>query len=248
MTISPTFMAGIAVTLAIFLTTVVYFTSSAAIQSENKTQLETLTSDTMQTSIAKDISDIKNNIYSNQNYQNGTFKVLAGAGGHAAPFTKYFPQKAEIKVGESVVWYNPTRVPEPHTVTFIFDNKYANDLASPFSMSNKTEFSAFPPGSNAEPVIMPDKNGTNLVIGINARALNPSLIDSAGNGTMLAPNSKYVMKGTEKYVNSGMILPEGKILPGFPPITSFTVKFDKAGTYDYKCILHPWMTGVVVVK
>jgi Copper binding proteins, plastocyanin/azurin family len=28
---------------------------------------------------------------------------------------------------------------------------------------------------------------------------------------------------------------------------TFSVKFEKQGTYDYLCILHPWMTGTVVV-
>jgi plastocyanin len=29
---------------------------------------------------------------------------------------------------------------------------------------------------------------------------------------------------------------------------SFAITFEKAGTYDYTCIFHPWMTGQVVVK
>ncbi|MER5174547.1 MAG: plastocyanin/azurin family copper-binding protein [Candidatus Nitrosocosmicus sp.] len=35
----------------------------------------------------------------------------------------------------------------------------------------------------------------------------------------------------------------------FPGSTDlFTVTFNKAGTYDYICIYHPWMVGQVVVK
>lgn len=30
--------------------------------------------------------------------------------------------------------------------------------------------------------------------------------------------------------------------------TSFTVTFQKAGTYHYICQLHPWMTGSILVK
>ncbi|MFL6423789.1 MAG: plastocyanin/azurin family copper-binding protein, partial [Nitrososphaeraceae archaeon] len=30
--------------------------------------------------------------------------------------------------------------------------------------------------------------------------------------------------------------------------TSFTVTFQKAGTYSYICQIHPWMTGSVLVK
>ena len=29
---------------------------------------------------------------------------------------------------------------------------------------------------------------------------------------------------------------------------SFNHKFDKAGTYDYFCMVHPWMTGKVTVS
>jgi plastocyanin len=29
---------------------------------------------------------------------------------------------------------------------------------------------------------------------------------------------------------------------------TFTVTFQKAGTYNYVCILHPWMQGLVTVK
>ena len=56
------------------------------------------------------------------------------------------------------------------------------------------------------------------------------------------------MTGTEKYINSGWFLPNGleKQYPGSGNI--FTVKFENQGTYDYLCILHPWMTGSVIVK
>jgi plastocyanin len=50
------------------------------------------------------------------------------------------------------------------------------------------------------------------------------------------------MDGTESYVNSGWIWPQGQIPPG-PPITTFTVTFEKPGIYDYVCTVHPWMIG-----
>lgn len=58
-----------------------------------------------------------------RDYENGVFKVRAGAGSHIAPLTKFYPYKAEIKAGESVVWYNPTHVAEPHTVSFVSEQK-----------------------------------------------------------------------------------------------------------------------------
>lgn len=62
------------------------------------------------------------------------------------------------------------------------------------------------------------------------------------------PNPNYSMKGTEKYVNSGWFLPKGQeqAYPGTG--NTFTVTFEKPGTYDYICILHPWMSGSGIVK
>jgi len=56
------------------------------------------------------------------------------------------------------------------------------------------------------------------------------------------------MDGTESYVNSGWLWPQGQVPPGAPPITTFTITFEKPGIYDYVCTVHPWMTGSVVVK
>jgi plastocyanin len=61
-------------------------------------------------------------------------------------------------------------------------------------------------------------------------------------------NHNYTMKGTEKFVNSGWIWPEGLSPPGAPPISSFTITFEKPGAYDYICVIHPWMTGIVTVS
>ena len=55
------------------------------------------------------------------------------------------------------------------------------------------------------------------------------------------------MTGTEKFVNSSWIWQEGLTPPGAPPISSFTITFEKLGTYDYICVIHPWMTGIVTV-
>ena len=64
----------------------------------------------------------------------------------------------------------------------------------------------------------------------------------------MPPNSNYTMDGTESYVNSGFIFPVGQAPPAFPPISMFTVTFEKPGTYEYLCALHPWMTGTVAVR
>jgi plastocyanin len=176
-------------------------------------------------------------------------KVAAGGGNATAPWTIFVPQDIEINAGESVTWYNPTEgAAEPHTVTFILDNNTMAGVVSPLLVANTTKFTSLPPGSNNEALLIPDKGGMNTLIGINARTYNPVAIDSSGSVKYMSPNANYSMTGTEKYINSGWFLPNGleKHYPGSGNI--FTVKFEKQGTYDYLCILHPWMTGSVIVK
>ncbi len=51
-------------------------------------------------------------------------QVQVGGGTLSNPFFGYTPQNVEIKDGETVVWYvRPLVAAEPHTVTFVFDNK-----------------------------------------------------------------------------------------------------------------------------
>jgi plastocyanin len=179
-------------------------------------------------------------------------RVVAGGGNATMPGTVFVPQRVEIKAGESVTWYNPTQVAEPHTVTFVFDNNTMTGVVSPLSVSNTTKFMALPPGSNNEAILLPSKNssssGMNTIIALNARSFNPVAIDFQGNVKSIKPNANYSMLGTEKYVNSGWFLPNGlqQEYPGSG--NTFTVRFEKPGTYDYLCILHPWMTGSVIVK
>src|SRR5438105_4331396 len=69
-------------------------------------------------------------------YEGGVFTVRAGGGAAVAPMTWFFPRIAEIKVGETVSWINPTAVGEPHTITFLMDNNTQTDFAAPFVMSS----------------------------------------------------------------------------------------------------------------
>jgi len=187
---------------------------------------------------------------------NNTIRVVeAGGGNSTAPLTVFVPQHIEIKAGQTINWYNPTPVGEPHSVTFLQDGRLFPPFAAPFAVPNSTEFKALVPSPNVEPLIVPNPPGTETttttktVIIDNARAYNPTVIDSTGkNVTYLSLNANYTMDGTESYVNSGWLWPQGQIPPGAPPITTFTVTFEKPGIYDYLCTVHPWMTGSVVVK
>ena len=181
-------------------------------------------------------------------YEDGVFKVRAGAGGPTAPLTAFFPQTANIKVGESVVWYNPSNVGEPHTVTFVLDESQWASFEAAFIAKNVEGFEPLMPGQNAEAITFPGPEEEIVIVALNARSVSPTVVSSDGEATYLQPNGSYDFDGTEKYVNSGFIWPEGMIPEGLPEITTFSVKFDEAGTYDYICALHPWMTGKVVVR
>jgi plastocyanin len=180
-------------------------------------------------------------------YENGVFKVRAGVGNEIAPLTWFFPQNAEIKVGETVVWYNPTTVGEPHTVSFVNEPTSFAPIEAPFIVSNSTDIVAADPAMNAEPLLIPGPNGTKLAILNNARSTLPvTIID--GNAQYLPLNTNYTMTGNEDYVNSGWIWPVGQTPQGLPQIETFGVKFDAPGAYDYVCLIHPWMAGTVTVS
>jgi plastocyanin len=178
--------------------------------------------------------------------ENTKVVVHAGGGNNTSPLTAFVPQQVRINVGQSVTWDNPSTVGEPHTVTFVLDNKTATNIASPFGVPNTTQFSSIPPGSNNEPLKAPGPS--NVVIALNARSYIPTVIDSQGNVKHLPPpNAEYSMIGSEKYVNSGWLIPKGQqFLPGSS--NAFTVTFQKTGTFNYFCEVHPWMRGSVVVK
>jgi plastocyanin len=179
-----------------------------------------------------------------------TSSTIVQSGESTTPLAVFSPQTVEINAGENVTWINPTKVAEPHTITFFLDNSTNSGIVAPLSVSNTTKFMTIPPGSNNEPILLPADNNTgmNTIIAVNARTYNPTAIDSQGAVSFLKLNSNYSMKGTEKYVNSGWILPKGleQQYPGSG--NTFTLTFEKPGAYDYICVIHPWMTGSVRVR
>ena len=147
-----------------------------------------------------------------------------------------FLRSVKINAGDSLTWYNPSPVAEPHTVTLITNASYFPPLAAPFSIPNDTDIVSTIPNPNVEPIFLPpgptDANESKTVIMDNARAYNRVVVDSAGeNVTYLPPNSNYTFSGTETYINSGLLFPQGQLPPGFPTIEEFTVTFDKPGTF-----------------
>src|SRR5215208_2557904 len=82
------------------------------------------------------------NIHSAYAQEEEVKEVQAGIGVGNAAIILFSPQQVQIKAGQSITWYNPTPVPEPHTVTFVLNNNsnksYAADLVAPFTISNTT--------------------------------------------------------------------------------------------------------------
>lgn len=196
---------------------------------------------------------ISRGLLTNSNTQNTTtenvVKVKTGGGNDNMSFTQFFPQTVEIKIGRSVTWYNPTNVPEAHTVTFQMGSLYPIQSFLPVGLSRSTQLTLLPSAfSNSQPIVVPGQNHTSFIIAANARAYNPVVIDSSGNVTFLDWNAKYTMNGNEKYINSGWLFPNDEVPPGIQAGRTFTVTFEKAGLYEYTCVFHPWMTGKVIVK
>lgn len=179
-------------------------------------------------------------------------KVVHTGQGNATDIVfAFIPQNMVINAGESITWDNPNFFAEPHSVTFLNEAIYFPEFVVPFNVTNSTDFRPSDPNTSADPLFVPTNSSeaTKTVVMINARAFIPTVIDSSGEKVAyISPNSNYVMNGTEKYVNSGWLWPEGQAPAGSLPISNFTVTFEKPGIYSYLCNVHPWMSGSVTVN
>lgn len=199
---------------------------------------------------------LSSNMMSNNSNQaeaqqdNNVVRVAAGGGNSTVPLSVFVPQRIEIQAGQTITWDNPTPVGEPHSVTFLKDENLFPPFLAPFSVPASTQFNPLMPGPNLEPQTIPSNDTTTKTVLIaNARSLSPVVVDSTGqNATYLPINANYTMDGTESYLNSGWMWPEGQNPPEAPPLATFTVTFENPGTYNYVCAVHPWMTGSVVVS
>jgi len=185
---------------------------------------------------------------SNTSPASSSVKIQAGGGNSTIPYTVYNPATAQIKSGQTVMWYNPSVAPEPHTVTLALDNNTRPELSAPFAVKNSSTFMPMPPNTNSQPVILPNRQDPSMttILASNSIASSATVIDSTGNVKHLGSNAAYSVKGDEKLVNSGMLFPKGMGPPNGS--TTFSLTFEKAGTYDYYCILHPWQKGKIAVQ
>jgi plastocyanin len=176
------------------------------------------------------------------------FNIRVGQGNSTISYNQYYPSNIEIVKGESITWYSGTDMPLPHTVTFIYNSTHKEKIATPFYVSNSTQF--VPEVENiGQPLNKTYRNGTEIVTVLNSRALNPTVITNDSKVLNLAPDATYIFKGNEKFVNSGPLLSlDEKQNFDYSFSNSFTLVFDKPGLYNYSCLFHPWMIGKVLVK
>src|SRR5919106_6350963 len=141
------------------------------------------------------ITNNSNQVEAQQEQANSIIRVEAGGGNSTDVKTVFVPQKIQIKAGQTINWYNPTPVEEPHSVAFLKDSRLLPLFAVPYGVPAATEFKALMPGPNVEPLIVPSNDTTTkTAIVANARSFNPTVIDSTGkNITYLPPNSSYAM-------------------------------------------------------
>lgn len=174
------------------------------------------------------------------------YNADAGGGNATTPLNVYRPDEIMTNQSANIKWQNPTLgIQYPHTVTFIRADTNLTIPKISFNLSNYSSLidSKF---QNAQ-------NNKASAVGVNAEIL-PTVISANGSITYLDPygnlggdGAQYNFTGTEKYVNSGFIWPEGHIPKGFAKITSFTVQFEKQGVYHFQCLIHPEMSGNVTV-
>jgi plastocyanin len=124
-------------------------------------------------------------------------QVQAEGGNSTLPYTVFTPQTAQIKTGQSVMWYNPSVAPEPHTVTFALDNNTRSELSAPFAVKNSSSFMPMPANAISQPVIIPNRQNPSMttILASNAIASSAVIIDSAGNVKHLGNNAAYSVKG-----------------------------------------------------
>jgi RTX calcium-binding nonapeptide repeat (4 copies) len=171
--------------------------------------------------------------------------------GLASPISHNILPVLSIKKGQQVLWSNPSTVPDPQTVTFAPDKKFVASLFIPLLVSNSTQLKTLIPGENSMPILLPQHGKQTTLLTLNSRAIEPVAIDQNGLvKKIIQKNStgSYTALGTEKYINSGWLLPKGQE-KGYPgALTGFKVTFAKAGVYRYSDMFHPWINGTIRVN
>ncbi|MDQ3884273.1 MAG: hypothetical protein M3239_02375 [Thermoproteota archaeon] len=144
-----------------------------------------------------------------QTSQQATVKVAIGEGSNATiQHYTFTPQTVEINAGDNVTWVSPSELSDIHTVTFVLDRNVMSDIILPFAVPADTNFELAPPFNLGEPVMIQAPDGRQAIVAINKHAWSPAVTDANNQTTYLnGTDIRYTMDGTEKVINSGIILP-----------------------------------------
>ena len=145
-----------------------------------------------------------------QTSQDGTIRVAIAEGSNeTVQHYTFTPETVEINAGENVTWYTPAELSEIHTVTFVLDPSIISDIILPFAVSDTTDFELLPPFNLGEPVMIQAPDGREAIVALNKHAWNPAVVDANNQTTYLnGTDIQYTMDGTERAINSGIILPQ----------------------------------------
>jgi plastocyanin len=145
-----------------------------------------------------------------QSVENGNVRVSIGEGSNATvQHYTFTPQTVEINPGESVTWVSPSELSDIHTVTFVLDRSIRSDIILPFAVSGNTSFELVPPFNLGEPIKVQVPDGREALVALNKQAWYPAVVDENNQTTYLnGSDIQYTMDGTEKAINSGIILPQ----------------------------------------
>ena len=174
------------------------------------------------------------------------YNADAGGGNATTPLNVYHPDEIMTNQSANIKWQNPTLgVQYPHTVTFIRADSNLTIPKISFNLSNYSSLIDYKhQNAQNDQVAAVDLNTEILPTVISA---NDSITNLNPYGNIGGDGARYNFTGTEKYVNSGFIWPEGHVPKGFANITSFTVQFENQGVYHFQCLIHPEMSGNVTV-
>jgi plastocyanin len=144
-----------------------------------------------------------------QTSQEGAVRVEVGQGSNATvQHYTYTPQTVEINAGESVTWFTTAELVDIHTVTFVLDQNVISDIILPFAVSGDTNFELLQPFNLGEPIMIQAPDGRQAIVAVNKHAFYPAIVDANNQTTFLnGTDIQYTMDGTERAINSGIILP-----------------------------------------
>jgi plastocyanin len=179
-------------------------TATAAFHEDSSTDSGTMNNATENGNLVGTTNDT--GIAENDNATGARVEVAAGSNATVQYYT-FSPETVEINAGESVTWSNPAEMSEIHTVTFVLDENLTSDLILPFAVPEGTDFELLPPFNVGEPIVIQTPDGKEAVIALNKHVFHPAVIDGNNETTFLnGTEIQYAMDGTEKALNSGIIL------------------------------------------